>query len=57
MRIRTLFLLGLVALAVPAVGVSGWMATTAATEWLHIRTVVDESRAMSDLMRILTGTD
>lgn len=55
MRIRTLFLLGLVALAVPAVGVSGWMATTAATEWLHIRTVVDESRAMSDLMRILTA--
>jgi len=55
MRIRTLFLLGLVALAVPAVGVSGWMASSATIEWLHIRTVTNQSRAMSDLMRVLTA--
>ncbi|GGF35699.1 methyl-accepting chemotaxis protein [Aliidongia dinghuensis] len=54
MRIRTLFLVGLAALAVPAVGVSGWMASAATAEWLHARTVTREARAMSDLMRVLT---
>jgi methyl-accepting chemotaxis protein len=55
MRIRTLFLIGLLALVVPAVCISGWMASSATTEWSHARTVTQQARAMSDLMRILTA--
>lgn len=55
MRIRTLFLVGLAALAVPAVGVSCWMAFTATAEWEHARAVTRQARAMSDLMRVLTA--
>jgi methyl-accepting chemotaxis protein len=55
MRIRTLFLIGLAALAVPAICISGWMASSATTEWSHARKVTQQARAMSDLMRLLTG--
>ncbi|MGB8842377.1 MAG: hypothetical protein WCC64_15060, partial [Aliidongia sp.] len=55
MRIRTLFLIGLAALAVPAICIAGWMAWSATTEWSQARTVTRQARAMSDLMRVLTS--
>ena len=54
MRIRTLFLVGLMALVVPAIAVSGGLAWSSLTDWLHARAVTRQARAMSDLMNILT---
>jgi methyl-accepting chemotaxis protein len=54
MKIGRLFLIGLAALAVPAIGISSWLAVGATVKWIHAREVTQQSRAMSDLMRLLT---